>query len=675
MAMLQMNKICICAMKKERKGILEFLQRQGCVEVDDAQATDGVFETVDTSTGSAAFLKNAETARLSLEVLNRYFPEKRSMTAFLHGRRSVNAKENVAFCQRRNDVLKTAQRILALDCVISETKAVLVTIEAKEEALLPWMRLPVPQTFRGTKKTTVFIGSVGGEYTPERLLTRLSEAAPGLETFHLEIVYTSKERTCFYMVVLKEEATAAEAALHALGFSAPVSPSHHMPQTKKEHLHHQKEDALEVIAKAECELEGYVGMREELRYLEDHMIMRAEKYEIISRLMHTRHAFVLKGYLPERESNHLRERLTENFACVVETTSAADDQNAPVMLQNASFSAPLEPVLESYSIPSRGEIDPTPVMSVFYYIMFGLMFSDAGYGLIMAGVCGACLLLFKNMPPNWRKNLGLFFWCGVSTVFWGVIFSSYFGDVVNVFSKTFLGHVASIPPVWFAPLNSPMKLMIFCMGIGIVHLISAYVMRACNFIKNRLYIDVVYDVVFPVLILLCLVIILMGSDMFYGMAGFRLFLTPASSKLCLSIAALCMAGVVLTGGRESKNWFKRILKGLYALYNVLAGWLGDILSYSRLLALGLATGVIASVINALGTMSGNGVMGFLVFIVVFILGHTINFGINALGAYVHSNRLEYVEFLGKFYEGGGRKFAPFGMHTKYYLVEEEDLHV
>jgi V/A-type H+-transporting ATPase subunit I len=133
-----------------------------------------------------------------------------------------------------------------------------------------------------------------------------------------------------------------------------------------------------------------------------------------------------------------------------------------------------------------------------------------------------------------------------------------------------------------------------------------------------------------------------------------------------------MAGVVITGGRESKNWFKRILKGLYALYNVLAGWLGDILSYSRLLALGLATGVIASVINALGTMSGSGVMGFLVFIVVFILGHTINFGINALGAYVHSNRLEYVEFLGKFYEGGGRKFAPFGIHTKYYLVEEED---
>ncbi|HOS18256.1 MAG TPA: V-type ATPase 116kDa subunit family protein, partial [Clostridia bacterium] len=164
-------------------------------------------------------------------------------------------------------------------------------------------------------------------------------------------------------------------------------------------------------------------------------------------------------------------------------------------------------------------------------------------------------------------------------------------------------------------------------------------------------------------------------EMFFNMAGFRLTLSAIAAKVCLGSAAVCMAGIVLTGGRESKSWFKRILKGLYALYNVLAGWLGDILSYSRLLALGLATGVIASVINALGTMTGRGVPGLLVFIVVFLLGHALNFGINVLGAYVHSNRLEYVEFFGKFYEGGSRKFSPYGIHTKYYMIQEEDCHV
>lgn len=675
MAVLQMDKICICAAKKDRKKILEFLQRKGCVEVEDAHVADDVFETSDTAYASTTFLKNAETTRLGTEVLDQYFPPKRHVTAFLQGRKSIKTTEREAFCQTRNDVLKTAQRILELDGEIVQAKASLIKFEDREKALTPWLRLPVPQTFKGTKKTTVFIGSLGGEYTLERLLERVAEVAPELHAFHAEIIYASKEKTCFYMVVLKGEAQQAEVALRAIGFAVPKDPSHHMPEVKKKQLQRQREAALEAIAKAEREIESYVQMREELQFLEDDMKMRAEKYEVISRLMHTRHVFVLKGYVPQKDGKRLQEILLARFNCAVEITSAEDDDNAPVALSNAAFTAPLEPVLESYSMPGKGEIDPTPVMSVFYYMMFGLMFSDAGYGLIMAAVCGTLLFVFKNMPPNWKKNLGLFFWCGVSTIFWGVIFSSYFGDVVNVFSRTFLGHEASIPPVWFAPLDSPMKLMIFCMGVGIVHLISAYVMKACNLIKSKHYIDIVYDVVFPVTILFCLVAILMGSDMFFGMSGFRLSISPTLSQIFLGVAGLCMAGVVLTGGRESKNWFKRILKGLYALYNVLAGWLGDILSYSRLLALGLATGVIASVINALGSMSGGGVVGFLVFLVVFLLGHTINFGINALGAYVHSNRLEYVEFFGKFYEGGGRKFSPFGMHTKYYLVEEDDLYV
>ncbi len=675
MAVLQMDRICICAAKKDRKKILEFLQRQGCVEVADTRVEDDVFAAADTSYAFTTFLKNAEAARDAVAALNRYFPQKRPVTAFLHARKSVNTKESDAFGQKRNDVLKTAQRLLALDREIAEAKADIIKLEAREEALLPWLRLPVPQTFKGTKKTTAFIGSVGGEYTLEGLLIRLGEAAPELEAFHAEIIYTSKEKTCFYLVVLKSETQEAEAALRALGFSAPASPSHHMPEVKKERLQQQKKAVLEDIEKAEREIEGYVPQREALQFLEDEMKMRAEKYEVISRLMHAKHVFILNGYVPQRDGERLKESLLARFQCAVELAHTEDDDNAPVALSNAAFFAPLEPVLESYSMPAKGDIDPTPVMSVFYYVMFGLMFSDAGYGLVMAAACGALLLTFKDMPPNWKRNLGLFFWCGVSTVFWGIIFSSYFGDVVNVFSKTFLGYEASIPPVWFAPLDSPMKLMIFCMGVGIVHLVAAYGMKAANLIKNKLYIDVVYDVVFPVATLFCLVTILMGSDMFFGMAGFRLSVSPALSQLLLSAAGLCMVGVVLTGGRESKSWFKRILKGLYALYNVLAGWLGDILSYSRLLALGLATGVIASVINALGSMSGGGVMGFVVFMLVFVLGHTINFGINALGAYVHSNRLEYVEFFGKFYEGGGRKFSPFGMHTKYYLVEEEDLHV
>ncbi len=129
-------------------------------------------------------------------------------------------------------------------------------------------------------------------------------------------------------------------------------------------------------------------------------------------------------------------------------------------------------------------------------------------------------------------------------------------------------------------------------------------------------------------------------------------------------------GIIATSGRESRSPVKRLLKGLYGLYNV-SGYLSDILSYSRLLALGLATGVIATVFNQMGSMLGGGVVGAVFFTLVFIIGHAMNLAINLLGAYVHTNRLQYVEFFGKFYEGGGRKFEPFAAKTKYFKVTEE----
>ena len=125
-------------------------------------------------------------------------------------------------------------------------------------------------------------------------------------------------------------------------------------------------------------------------------------------------------------------------------------------------------------------------------------------------------------------------------------------------------------------------------------------------------------------------------------------------------------------GRSSKNPALRLALGAYDIYNI-TGWLSDVLSYSRLLALGLATGVIASVVNQMGSMLPNNVIGVIAFVVIFIAGHTLNLAINLLGAYVHTNRLQFVEFFGKFYEGGGEPFNPFKENTKYADVKEETL--
>ncbi len=433
----------------------------------------------------------------------------------------------------------------------------------------------------------------------------------------------------------------------------------------------QRAEAQGRIDAAQAELATHTGRMDDIRYLHDHMAMRAEKYEMIQRLAHTRHVFVLAGYVPQCRAEALKAELEDRFECSVELLPAPQADETPVQLSNPGFMRPAETVLESYSLPGAADIDPTPGMSIFYYFMFGLMFSDAGYGLIMALVCGILLLRKRNMEDNWKKNLGLFFWCGISTVFWGIMFGSYFGDAITVVSGNFFGRPLLVKPLWLDPLKNPMSLLMSCLALGIIHMTFGMVLKAVTLAKSRQYADILYDAVFPVCIIYPLIVILMGSEMFAGMAGFSLALPGFVSTLCLAVAAVGALGVILFGGRESRNWFKRLLKGAYALYNVVAGWLGDILSYSRLLALGLATGVIATVINSMGVMVGGGVVGVVAFIAIFLVGQALNFGINVLGAYVHSNRLEFVEFFGKFYEGGGRKFAPFGMHTKYYKIQEE----
>ena len=670
MAVMQMDRICVCALKKDRKRLMEFLQRQGKVELAKVEP-DEDFSSLDTRASIAAFEKGAATAADALGILEKHCPAPSSMFAFLNGRSVWTSEESDAFSRRWNEKMAGAERIRALDREIMESKAEIAKIEAAEEALTPWLALSVPVAFQGTARTSAWIGSVQGEFGEGALLERMARAVPALGPVAIEIIRSSKEMTSFLVLALKRDARGVEEALGALGFARPSSPSSRVPAEALARLKEKKGQAQARIDASAAEIKCAEPLRAELKMLEDYLRMRAEKYRELVKLGQTRHATVLMGYVAREDAAALQKKLRERFDCSVELSPADDDENAPVRLKNRPYAAATETVLENYNLPSRDEIDPSPVMSVFYYLMFGMMLSDAGYGLILALACGILPLVYPNMEEFWRRNLRMYFWCGVSTVFWGVMFSSYFGDAITVISSTFFGRAVTIPALWFLPLEKPMTLLMFCLGIGVVHLVTGYVMKARNLAAHKQYPDILYDCVFPVGFLAGFLVILMGSTMFYDMAGFQLALPGWLSQACLLFSLACILGVILTGGRESRNWGKRILKGLYAAYNVVAGWLSDILSYSRLLALGLATGVIASVFNSLGTMVGRGILGAVIFIVVFLIGQALNMGINVLGAYVHSNRLAYVEFFGKFYDGSGRKFRPFGVHTKYYKIEEE----
>lgn len=668
MAVLQMQRICICALKKERKQILELIQRFGTVEISDVEYEDSVFHKSDVANTENLLIKNINGAKEALEILDHYAPEKKSILSALNGRAEITVNQYDEFSEKYDKVIHTVRRISTLAKTIAENKAEILKLNTQAELITPWMGFDVPLNFTGTKYTSSFIGTLPEEWTYEMIYEKLAEQSP----VNVEIISSSREQTCIFILCLKDKADEVSEVLRSIGFSYPGS---QIDKAGKEYLNaldKQRQEAELRIKQSEEEIKSFASNREDIRFLLDYEIMRAEKYEVIGRLLQSSKVFVLNGYIPKVEASKLVDELNSKFEVAIELTDPDEDEDVPVMLHNNGFSSPLEGTVEAFSPPGKDDIDPTFAMSLFYYLLFGLMLSDAGYGAIIAVGCAFALVKFKSkLEESMRRTLKMYLFCGISTVFWGIMFGSYFGDLIDVISETFFGNKVSIPPLWFFPVNEPMRMLVFSMLLGIIHIFTGLGIKFYVCLRKKDYKSLIYDVVFWFVLLISSIIILLSTQMIISIFGIDLGISASLVKICTVLALISAVGITLTNGRESKNPFKRFLKGAYALYGI-SGYLSDVLSYSRLLALGLATGVICNVINKMaGMAAAGGIIGIIPFILIVVLGHALNIGINALGAYVHTNRLQYVEFFGKFYEGGGRKFMPFSVKTQYYKFKED----
>ncbi len=665
MAVVPMQRVNICALKKDRKQILEALQRKSVVEICDVMKEGQVFHKDDVSDTASQLSKNIQTGQKALQILDEYAPEKKPMLAFLHGRQEVSVEEYNLFRKIHPTANKIVRRLTTLEKIVITDRAEIIKNKLQLEAMEPWVTLDIPMNFEGTDSTGAFIGILPGAWTDEKLVEILAAYGP-VET---KIISTIGEQTCIFILGLKKYKDKIFDLLRMNGFARPMNLSDLSPAFFIENLNNENQKLEDEIQKSIKEITELSQKRDMIQFFVDYETTREEKYEVINRLLQSEHTFILTGYIPVTETEGLKKYLEANFDVDIQFKDPSPKADVPILLKNNSFASPLESVTEGFSSPNKNEIDPTSIMSLFYYLMFGLMLSDAGYGFLMASVCGFILLKFKKMEESWKKNITMFFYCGVATVFWGVMFSSYFGDVVDVVSTTFFGKTVSIPPLWFSPTAEPMRMLVFSMALGVVHLMTGLIMKFVQCVKNGQLLDGIYDAIFWFILIVSCVFVLMSSSMFMDIVGLTFILPAQVGNIAAVIALIGAVGIIAMSGRESKNKGKRIMKGMYNLYGI-TGYLSDVLSYSRLLALGLATGVIGTVINKMGSMSGSGVVKVIAFVVIFCVGHTLNFAINALGAYVHTNRLQYVEFFGKFYDGGGRKYIPFSTKTKYYKIKE-----
>ncbi len=669
MAVLQMQRISICGLKKNRKAILEKIQSLGVIEMDQAAGEEG-FSMMDTAAARQGFEKQAHMIESALAVLDAYVPEKHSLFSSLEGKTLIQQERFDQAGKDKEAILAKAERINACSKEIAEDKAGILKLSNQMEALAPWMSLDVPMNCTGTKDAALLLGTMPPETTMDSVYAQIAGYCPDIEAVDVQIIQSGKDAVYLAVFCMKDEALKVEEALRAGGFARPSQTSDLAPSAQKAQMEAETEKLNNGIKEKEEEIQSLAASREDLKILADYFRVRAEKYEVLGTLLQSQRTFVISGYIPAQAVGTVQKAVGDVYDCVVDVEDLKEDEEPPVVLENNAFSSSVEGVLASYGLPHKGEFDPTTIMSFFYVFFFGMMLSDAAYGAVIAIACFVVLKKFPRMSGSMHKSLKMFMFCGISTIVWGVLFGGYFGNVVDIISGTFFGKTITIPALWFVPLNDPMRLLVYSLAFGVVHLFVGLGIKGYMLLKDGKPLDFFCDVVLWYAFLIGLILMLLPTDIFASIAQSQIVFPPALDLLAKVLAAGGAIGLLLMSGRANKNPVLRIALGAYDIYNI-TGWLSDVLSYSRLLALGLATGVIASVVNQMGSMFGKGIIGAIGFVLVFLVGHALNLAINLLGAYVHTNRLQFVEFFGKFYEGGGRAFAPFQEHTRYVDVENK----
>ena len=670
MAIVEMRRLNIYSTKKHRKGTLEFLQDIGAMEIDALESDDIPFEKMDTSGERIRFQKIADEFDHVIELLEKYDTSKKGSLLKLEND-LVSRKEYRDMEKDRRLYYSKANDVLALEKEIAESKATITRKQNKIATLSPWSKLDIPLNSEKTKCTKIFIGTFPDTLTEEAVTAIATEGLEEPIPVTVEVLYNENQITNVCVIATNRVADQVEENMRSHGYSKLPFLSHRIPNDAIEKRKNDiviEEKKIEEADKAIAEFVSYIP---KFKIAADYFRTRSEKYRVLGTLPQSDKVFFIQGWVEKDKAEGIAKILEEKYDAVVEIET--DDEAAPIKLKNNHFSEASEGVLESYGLPTHGRVDPTTVMSFFYVFLFGMMLSDAGYGIIMSIACGIVLLKYKRMASGTNKMLRLFFWCGISTTFWGFMFGGFFGDAIDVIAHTFFGvpqSQAVLKPLWFAPLNSPMRLLIWCLLFGIIHLYAGLAMKGYEYLKQKDIVGFFSDVIAWYMFLTGLILMLLPTKIFASIAQMEFNFPGWLNMLAKIITIVGLVVIILMSGRANKNWGLRIALGAYDIYGV-TGWLSDVLSYSRLLALGLATGVIASVINMMASMQGKTVFGVIIFILVFILGHTLNIAINLLGAYVHTNRLQYVEFFGKFYDAGGTPFSPFKSNNKYIEIKED----
>lgn len=647
---LKMQKLTLIGFLDEKEAVLKELMKKKCVQImgpEDVKDYDSIAEL--------STLGTAQTYDLEQE-LAKFTSAIRAVSEYVEKPGLFDKKEAVPFSTLLDTELyqrSAALRDQIADVVkrIGDWNSVKVRNSFQITSLEPWCSLDADLSETETKACSVLYLTVPAELDPSQLDRLLQEATP---LCYLKEVHASAENRYLALLYHNEAREAVFDVLKGFNTNRPdFSALHGTAVGNISALRKENEEADREIEALTGQLKEFAKQSPLLKTGSDIITMKIDEQEARQKVFNTQSVFALNGWIVKDNSDKVK-KILDKFQCYYQLADPAEGEEPPIKLKNSKFAQPYELITEMYSLPTFDGIDPDPFMAPFFILFFGMMLADAGYGLIITGLC--LFVLFKMKPDEgFLKNvMHIGVGCGISTIVWGLLYGGFFGNLITQIAESWFGVTFKMPAL-LDPLGDPMTIMILSFLLGAVHLFVGMGAKAYMMIQRGDKWGAIFDI----------------GLWYVLLVGLPMLILPATRTIGMVLSIGGAIGLILTQGRAEKNIFMKLIKGVMSLYDI-TSYLSDILSYSRCLALGLAGGVIANVVNIMGTLPGLNIIGIIAFVLIFLGGHVFNLAISGLGAYVHTSRLQYVEFFGKFYEAGGKPFKPFKANTKYTLISDKE---
>ncbi|MEG0306558.1 MAG: V-type ATP synthase subunit I [Clostridium sp.] len=651
MAIVKMNKFMLLTLEERKHLLLEQLQSFENVQFINLNKSDIIelneLRKDDSTKEIAEIQEEISKVKFIIDILTAFSDKPSMLRNLKDGKKNYtyDILESITKSSNWNEVYNEIKKN---NDSINKNNNDIINLKNNILELEPWINLDIsPGSLIELKSTKVILGELAIGAIDE-IKIKLEAITPN---FYIESISVTSKNEYVIILIQTDDLSDTEQFLKMYNFCKVNIDCERTPiETIKEYNN--------LIASITSENNSIVeNLKLHIEQIEEYKAVYEFYSCLLSRLkatenfLRSKSIIAIEGYYPselnEKLEEVLKDTLGENYYIEIED---ADGEDVPVKLENNTVFESFEAITSMYSVPKYKEIDPTPLFAPFYIFFFGMMLSDAGYGFII--FVGTLIALTKfNLDEDMRKSVKMFFLLSISTMFWGVLYGSYFGD--------FLG----IKPLWMNPADNVSLLMIVSVVMGLIQIYVGLGIKAYMQIRDKDAIGAILDVGLWYLTLTGAIIWALGGFGYSESLG----ITSMGINIAKYATIVGMVGIVLTHGRKEKSIGGKLGQGFYSLYGI-TSYVGDLVSYTRLAALGLATGFIGYAFNIMVDMVSTSWATVIFGVIIFVFGHMFNLFINALGSYVHTSRLQYLEYFGKFYEGGGNAFQPLKYNSKYFKI-------